>query len=86
MLRGAVFVESGATLTLDAGTEVFGEFATNGTLIIARGARIHSNGTAAAPVVFSSDQPVGERAPGGLGRPDHQRPRTAQRAGRDVRG
>ncbi len=62
VLRGAVFVESGATLTLDAGTEVFGEFATNGTLIIDRGARIHSNGTATAPVVFSSDQPIGERA------------------------
>ena len=62
VLRGAVFVENGATLTLDAGTEVFGEFASNGTLIIARGAQIHSNGTAAAPVVFSSDQSVGERA------------------------
>ena len=62
VLRGAVFVESGATLTLEPGTEVFGEFATNGTLIITRGSRIHSNGTAAAPVVFSSDQPLGERA------------------------
>ena len=62
VLRGAVFVEAGATLTLAAGTEVFGEYATNGTLIIAQGARIHSNGTAAAPVVFSSDQPVGKRA------------------------
>ena len=62
VLRGAVFVEDGATLTLDPGTEVFGEFATNGTLIIAQGGKIHSNGTATAPVVFSSDQEVGERA------------------------
>ena len=62
VLRGAVFVGAGATLTLEPGTEVFGEFATNGTLIIDRDAQIHSNGTAAAPVVFSSDQPAGERA------------------------
>ena len=62
VFRGAVFIEDGATLTLAPGTEVFGEFATNGTLIIARGGRIESNGTADAPVVFTSDQPVGERA------------------------
>lgn len=62
VLRGAVFVEEGATLTIDAGTEIFGEFATNGALIISRGAKIEANGTATAPVVFSSDQPVGERA------------------------
>ena len=61
VLRGAVFVEAPARLTIDAGTEIFGEFATNGTLIIARGARILANGTASAPIVFSSDQPIGER-------------------------
>ena len=62
VLRGAVFVNSPARLTIDAGTEIFGEFATNGTLIIARGAQILANGTASAPIVFSSDQPIGERA------------------------
>ena len=62
VLRGAVFVEAPARLTIDAGTEIFGEFATNGTLIIARGAQILANGTASAPIVFSSDQPIGERA------------------------
>ena len=62
VLRGAVFVDAPARLTIEAGTEIFGEYPTNGTLIIARGARILANGTAAAPIVFSSDQPVGERA------------------------
>ncbi len=62
VLRGAVFIEAPARLTIDAGTEIFGEFATNGTLIITRGAQIHANGTAGAPIVFSSDQPIGERA------------------------
>ena len=86
VLRGAVFVEAGATLTLAAGTEVFGEYATNGTLIIAQGARIHSNGTAAAPVVFSSDQPIGKAGARRLGRSDHQRPGAAQRARKRGRG
>ena len=62
VLRGAVFVDAPARLTIDAGTEIFGEFATIGTLIIAKGAQILANGTAAAPIVFSSDQPIGERA------------------------
>ena len=62
VLRGAVFIEEPARLTIDPGTEIFGEFATNGTLIIARGAQILANGTATAPIVFSSDQPIGERA------------------------
>ncbi len=61
VLRGAVFVEAPARLTIDAGAEIFGEFATNGTLVIARGAQILANGTADAPIVFSSDQPIGER-------------------------
>ena len=67
VLRGAVFVEAPARLTINAGTEIFGEFATNGTLIISRGAQILANGTATAPIVFSSDQPIGERRPGDWG-------------------
>ena len=86
VLRGAVFVEDGATLTLDPGTEVFGEFATNGTLVIAQGGQIHSNGTALRTGRVQQ-RPGGRRArPRGLGRAHHQRPGAAQRARRDVRG
>lgn len=67
VLRGAVFVEEGATLTVDAGTEVFGEYATNGALIVARGGKLEANGTADEPVVFTSDQPVGQRGRGDWG-------------------
>ena len=35
LLRGAVFVDSGATLTIQAGTTVVGELATIGTLVVA---------------------------------------------------
>jgi hypothetical protein len=59
VLRGAVFVASGAKLHIEPGTLVAGEFATNGTLVIAQGGKINAEGTAAAPIVFTSDQPYG---------------------------
>jgi hypothetical protein len=59
VLRGAVFVASGATLTIEPGTLIAGEFATNGTMVVSTGGRIVANGTAAAPIVFTSDQPYG---------------------------
>jgi len=59
VLRGAVFVNNGATLTIQAGTLIAGEFASNGTLIVAAGSKINAVGTAAAPIVFTSDQPYG---------------------------
>ena len=67
VLRGAVFVERGATLSIEPGTRIVGEFATLGTLIIAQGGRIHAQGTDTAPIVFTSDQPVGQRARGDWG-------------------
>ena len=67
ILRGAVFVEAPARLSIGPGTEIFGEYATTGTLVIARGAQILANGTAERPIVFSSDQLIGERRPGDWG-------------------
>jgi len=67
VLRGVIFIERGATLTIQPGTRVVGEFATLGTLVIAQGGRIVADGTADAPIVFTSDQPVGQRARGDWG-------------------
>ncbi len=67
LLRGAVFVEGGATLTIDSGVQIFGEQATNGTLIIAQGSKIMANGTSSAPIVMSSDAFEGTRARGQWG-------------------
>ena len=67
LLRGAVLVEGGATLTIEPGVEIFGEQATNGTLIIAQGSKIMANGTADAPIVMSSDAEIGNRARGQWG-------------------
>ncbi|MPY86363.1 MAG: T9SS C-terminal target domain-containing protein [Luteitalea sp.] len=67
VLRGAVFVESGASLRIEPGTTIVGETATQGTLVIARGGRILADGRADAPIVFTSDQPVGDRGRGDWG-------------------
>ncbi len=57
LLKGRVSVESGATLTIPAGTIIkaaSGTGADASTLIIARGATINANGTADAPIVMTS--------------------------------
>ena len=69
LIRGKVNMVAGTTLTIPAGTYLFGENATTGYLVIDRGARIVVNGTAAAPVVLTSDQDpsVGAMSPGDNG-------------------
>ncbi|WP_343488068.1 thrombospondin type 3 repeat-containing protein [Allomuricauda sp. d1] len=56
-LNGRIAVESGATLTIEAGTLIKGS-AGQGTnasaLIVARGATLNANGTADDPIIFTS--------------------------------
>ena len=67
VLRGAVFVREGATLDIQAGTRIYGESGSVGTLIVDRGGRINAIGTRQQPIVFTSDQPAGQRARGDWG-------------------
>jgi hypothetical protein len=67
VLRGAVFVEEGATLNIQAGTLIAGEAGSVGTLIVLRGGRLNALGTREQPVVFTSDQPPGSRDRGDWG-------------------
>lgn len=67
VLRGAVFVQQGATLNIPAGTLVIGESGSVGTLIVLRGGRLNAIGTPTSPVVFTSDQPIGSRNRGDWG-------------------
>lgn len=67
LLRGPVFVKSGATLTVQPGVTIYGEQALNGTLIIAQGGKIMAEGTADAPIVMTSDAAIGSRARGQWG-------------------
>ncbi len=54
-------------LTIEAGTVIIGDKATKGTLIVQRGSKLNAIGTAAAPIVFTSAEGVGSRAPGDWG-------------------
>lgn len=57
VLGGRIAVESGATLTIEAGTIVKGQAGTgaNATaLLVARGGTLMAEGTAAAPIIFTS--------------------------------
>jgi hypothetical protein len=53
-LKGEVFVTSGATLTIQAGTVIYGEKTTGGALIVTQGSQLVANGTAEKPIVFTS--------------------------------
>lgn len=68
VIRGFVYVNTGATLTINAGTKLVGDTTALGSaLFILRGARIVANGTEAAPVVFTSQRSAGNRSPGDWG-------------------
>ncbi|MDR1154282.1 MAG: hypothetical protein LBL04_06185 [Bacteroidales bacterium] len=66
---GWIYVEEGATLTIEPGAVIRGsnrnydgtEAATGSTLIIMRGAKIMAEGTPAQPIVFTSAMPAGQR-------------------------
>ncbi len=67
LLTGFVYVKSGATLTIEAGTLIKGDKPSKGTLIITRTGKISAAGTECEPIVFTSNQPIGDRAPGDWG-------------------
>jgi PKD repeat protein len=67
ILNGWVYVKAGATLTIQPGTIIKGDFATQGALIIERDAKIIANGTVDQPIVFTSQKSVGQRNYGDWG-------------------
>lgn len=66
-LSGFVYVKEGATLSIEAGTVIKGEKSSKGSLIIERGGVIEATGTSTNPIVFTSDQPAGQRDYGDWG-------------------
>lgn len=67
LLKGFVNVNAPAVLTIEPGTIIFGDKDSKGTLIINRGAKLIANGTKERPIVFTSQQPAGQRSPGDWG-------------------
>ncbi len=88
LLKGFVYVTSGATLTIDPGTIIKGATpdqdptgqSQGGSLIIEAGARIEAAGTVTEPIVFTSSKPAGQRSYGDwggvvlIGKAPHNRP------------
>ncbi|MDB4883722.1 MAG: hypothetical protein JWL95_2488 [Gemmatimonadetes bacterium] len=67
-LSGFIHVANGATLTIQPGTIIKGDFNVVGSsLMIMKGAKIQAVGTAAAPIVFTSSRAAGQRQPGDWG-------------------
>ncbi len=66
-LMNKVYVKNNATLTIAPGTIIRGDKLTQGTLLITRGAKIIADGTAANPIVFTSNEAVGARSEGDWG-------------------
>ena len=67
-LKGFIHVGNGATLTIQPGTKIMGDFNTLGSsLFILRGAKINAVGTADNPIVFTSSRAAGQRQPGDWG-------------------
>ncbi len=64
-LRGYVYVTNNATITIDAGTKIVSNKDSAGVLVIYRTAKINATGTAAEPIVFTSNE--ASPAPGDLG-------------------
>lgn len=66
-LKGYVYVQNGATLTIPEGTLIKSDIVEKGALIIEQGGKLIANGTASKPIVFTSGQPKGQRRAGDWG-------------------
>jgi hypothetical protein len=68
VLKGFIHVANGATLTIQPGTRIVGDFNTVGSsLFILRGAKINAQGTETNPIVFTSSRTPGQRQAGDWG-------------------
>ncbi len=68
VLKGFIHVANGATLTIQAGTKIVGDFNTLGSsLFVLRGAKIQAIGTTEEPIVFTSSRAEGQRQAGDWG-------------------
>jgi len=67
IIKGQVFVASGITLTIPAGTILKGDKASKGTLIVQPGGKLITQGTANKPVIFTSALAPGARDRGDWG-------------------
>jgi hypothetical protein len=65
LLLGNVFVSEHVTLTIEPGTVIIGDYETNATLTISRGAKIIADGLETDPIIFTSNRSI--KKPGDWG-------------------
>ncbi|MFV5690841.1 hypothetical protein ACM55K_02315 [Flavobacterium sp. LT1R49] len=58
ILQGNVYVTNNATLTIEPGTVIIGDFESSATLIITKGATLIAEGLETDPIVFTSNRSV----------------------------
>jgi len=66
-LRGYVYVNNNATLTIEAGSVIKSDITEKGALIVERGSKLIADGKADQPIIFTSGKASGERAQGDWG-------------------
>ena len=55
LMDGFIHVMDGATLTIEAGTVIYGKIGTKATLIVRQGGKLNAVGTPEKPIVFTSE-------------------------------
>ncbi|MDY0342603.1 MAG: hypothetical protein RBR28_03465 [Lentimicrobium sp.] len=66
-LQGMVKVMNNATLTIEPGTLVVGEYSSKGSLLVQQGGKLIADANAQHPIVFTSEQKSGEQQAGDWG-------------------
>ena len=64
---GGGFINETGTLNIEAGTLIIGDKQSKATLVVQRGSKIFAWGKKEAPIVMTSEEPVGLRLPGDWG-------------------
>ncbi len=67
LMLGTIFVKPGGDLVIPAGTVLFGDKPSKAAIVVERGGLIHANGSAGAPVIFTSSQNIGNKSAGDWG-------------------
>jgi hypothetical protein len=66
-INGFLRVQDGGVLNIEAGTVIFGDTESKGTLVVQKGGKIMAEGTASNPIIFTSEKAPGLRQPGDWG-------------------
>jgi hypothetical protein len=67
LLQNKIYVKNNATLTIAPGTIIRGDKPTQGSLIVTRGSKLNAIGTIASPIIFTSNEAIGNRSEGDWG-------------------